>query len=98
MRYNNDGEFNRWLIEDALETFRNETGKYEIKETSTEFVDFIVSSLRGIASGSSVIRFIDNAIKLKSQNKGRYTNYQIQCIFKTYTNIMIARINKGDLH
>lgn len=93
MKYNNNGEFNLKSISEALDIFCEETGRdrSEVSHTDTDFVDFILAVCMDLATGTSVLNFLRKAKELKSQNGNRYNPYQIECILKTYTNIVQAR-------
>ena len=97
MRYENDGNYNKLAIMSAFETFCEELtlDKSQIKPTDTIFVDYILAVSMDLATGPSVIRFLKMAQESKSKNGNRYSQYQIDCIFKTYANIISARKRKG---
>jgi hypothetical protein len=94
MRYDNNGDFNHEIINDALEWFKVETGKLEINEEDPDFVDFILSASMDLATGRNVIKFLQQARKMKRDNGNKYSQYQARCILKTYSNIVTAINNK----
>ena len=94
MKYENNGEYNKEIVWDALEWFRSETGKLEANEEDTDFIDFVLSASMDLATGTRVKRFLSNALKMKRDNGNKYTKYQARCILSTYSNIMTAIYNK----
>lgn len=93
MRYNNDGDYNKLAIMSAFEAFCEELtlDKSQITITDTIFVDYILSVSLDLATGQSVIKFLNQAKEMKSKNGNKYTQYQTECIFKTYSTIISAR-------
>lgn len=93
MRYNNDGEYNRKIIYDALRRYCQISGKdiESTKQTDPDFIEWVVSESLKLATGRNVKRFLENALEIRTQNNNKFRPYQVECLLKTYSNIMIAR-------
>lgn len=97
MKYENNGRFNQRLVSEALDTFCQKTNRDRsgITFKDSDFIDFVLSECLLVATGRSVLNFLKKAQEMKIQNGNKYSPYQIECILKTYTNIMLARNWKG---
>ena len=91
MRYENNGRYNKHLIEEAKQDYVSKTGNsYPESDKDQKFIDFIHQEATSVATGKSVIVFLKEALKLKARNGNIWTPFQIECLLNTYTNIMKA--------